>query len=208
MRHDTITAKSQSGHDSTIGVGDHVAVTGILRTMRIRWGLVAAVLTCTVLLTVYKDETTRAQALPSHLAGADFSDATVGAKEDSAARTLAPGHFRFTTGLDQEPQHIQGPVTCDTRDDVYRIAIGDLNAGGVEIGLSQDESILKYADLGYRNGANLMLINDGDADREPGKARPILRKLGNTYFASGYATGLTASQRETDRYFEISVACP
>lgn len=172
--------------------------------MRIRWGLVASVLTCTVLLIGYKSEITSAQAVPSQ----EFSDTTAGATEGDAERTLAPGHFRFTAGLDKEPQHIQGPVTCDTRDDVYRIAIGDPDAGGVEIGLSQGESILKYAALGYRNGVHLMLINDGEIDREAGQTLPTVRKTGNTYFASGYATGLTASQRDTSRYFEISVACP
>lgn len=176
--------------------------------MRIRWGLVASVLACTVLLTGYKVEATRAQAVPSQVPDADFSDTTAGAKEGNAAGTLTPGHFSFTTGLDKVPQHIQGPVTCDTRDDVYRIAIGDPDAGGVEIGLSQDESILKYADLGYRNGVNLMLINDGEIDRETDQTLPTVHKMGNTYFASGFATGFTASQRDTDRYFEISVACP
>lgn len=176
--------------------------------MRIRWGMVAAVLTCTVLLTGYKDETTSAQALPSQVPDAEFSDISAGAKDGNAARTLAPGHFLFTTGLDKVPQHIQGPVTCDTRDDVHRIAIGDPDAGGVEIGLSQDESILKYADLGFRNGVNLMLINDRENDRETGKTPPTVHKIGSTYLASGYATGLTASQHEIDRYFEISVACP
>ena len=191
-----------------MGCGDLGVTTGILRSMRVRWGLVAAVLTCTVLTAGYKGETTRAQALPSLGSEADVSVATAGAKDDGAGRMLAPGHFRFTTGLDKEPQHIHGHVTCDTRGDVYRIAIGDPSSGGVEIGVAQDASILKYADLGYRNGANLMLVNDGTADREPGEAPPTFRKWGDTYFASGYATGLTASQHEIDRYFEISVSCP
>ena len=176
--------------------------------MRIRWGLVASVLTCTVLLTGYKSEITSAQAVPSQIPNADFSDATVGANEANAARTLAPGHFRFTMGLDKEPQHIQGPVTCDTKGDVYRIAIGDPDAGGVEIGLSQDESSLKYVYLGYRSGVSLMLVNDGEIDGETGNTAPAVHKTGSTYFASGYATGLTANQLEAKRYFEISVACP
>ena len=175
--------------------------------MRIRWALVASVLTCTVLLTGYKSETTRAQAVPS-LPEGEFSDTTAGAKGSNAAGTLSPGHFRFTIGRDKEPQHIQGPVTCDTRDDVYRIVIGDPDAGGVEIGLTQNESILKYAALGDRNGVNLMLINDGESDRETDRPPPTVHKTGNTYFASGYATGLTASHRDTTRFFEISVACP
>jgi len=206
--HDSITAKSQSGFHSTIRSGDHVAARGILGNVRIRWALVASVLTCTVLLTGYKYETTSAQSAPGPSPDAEFSDTTAGTREGNAARTLAPGQFRLTTGLVKVPQHIQGAVTCDTRDDVYRIAIGDPESGGVEIGLSQDESILKYADLGYRDGVNLMLINDGDVDREAGETLPIVHKVGNTYFASGYATGLTASQLDTDRYFEISVACP
>ena len=176
--------------------------------MRIRWGLVASVLTCSVLLTGYKTETTGAQAVPSQMPDAETSDTTVGANESDAARTLAPGRFRFTTGLDKEPQHIQGPVTCDTRDDVHRIAIGDPDAGGVEIGLSQDESTLKYVYLGNRNGVNLMLVNDGELEPETGKTLPTVHKTGNTYFASGYATGLTAGQRHINRYFDISVACP
>lgn len=169
--------------------------------MRIRRGLVIAVLTCAVLLTGYKIDTTSALAGPSH-------DVTAGANQDSARQTLAPGDFRFTMGLDKEPQHIQGPVVCDTRDDVHRIAIGDPNAGGVELGLSEDESALKYAYLGYRNGVYLMVVNDGDTDREVGETPPAVHKTGTTYFASGYATGLTATQRVIDRYFEISVACP
>lgn len=176
--------------------------------MRIRWGLVASVLTCTVLLTGYKSETTSAQAVPSQMPDAVFSDATAGAQDSNAARTLAPGRFRFTTGLDKVPQHIQGPVTCHTAEDDYVIAIGNPDAGGVEIGLSQDESILKYVDLGYRQGVSLMLVNDGDTDRVAGKALPTVHKTGNSYFVSGYATGLTASQHDVNRYFEISVACP
>ena len=176
--------------------------------MRIRWGLVASVLTCTVLLTGYKTEATSAQALPIQVPDAELSRTTAVANDINAARTLAPGHFRFTTGLDKEPQHIQGPVTCDTGDDNYVISIGNPDAGGVEIGLSPDDSVLKYVDLGYRHGVNLMLVNDGVVDSETGKIPPTVQKTGNTYFTSGYATGLTASQRATNRYFEISVACP
>jgi len=176
--------------------------------MRAHWGLVASVLTCTVLLTAYKNETTSAQAVPSQLPDAEFSDTAAGANGSKAARTLAPGHFRFTTGLEKLSQHIQGPVRCDTRDDIHRVAIGDPDAGGVEIGLSQDESTLKYVDLGYRNGANFMFVNDGNLDPQPGETPPTVHKAGNTYFASGYATGWTADQRETNRYFELTVACP
>jgi hypothetical protein len=172
--------------------------------MRIRGGLVVAVLTCTVLLTGYKNET---RTHPATNTDADFSDTTAAAA-GNAARTFAPGHFRFTTGLDKVPQHIQGPVTCDTKDDVHRIAIGDPAAGGVEIGLSQDESIVKYVDLGYREVVNLMLINDSNKDLEAGRTPPAIHKVGDTYFTSGYATGLTAGNQDTDRYFEIVVACP
>lgn len=175
--------------------------------MRVRWGLGAIVLTGTVLLTAYEAETTSARAVSGQPPDASFSDATVGAPE-GIARTLAPGRFIFTTGLDKVPQHIQGPVACDTEADSFRIAIGDPDGGGVEIGLSTDESTLQYVDLGYRNGVNLMLRNDGETDRTPGQAPPTVRKTGNTYFASGYATGLTSTNRDTSRYFEIFVTCP
>lgn len=176
--------------------------------MRIRWGPVVSVLTCSVLLTGYRYETSSAQAVPNQPPSAGFSGTTAGATEGDNAPTLAPGHFRFTTGLDKIPQPIQGPVTCDTRDDVYRIAIGDPDAGGIEIGLTHHESFLKYVDLGNREGVNLMMINDGDGVREAGETPPAVHKAGDTYFASGYATGVTASQHDTDRYFEIAVACP
>jgi hypothetical protein len=166
--------------------------------------LVATTLTCGVLLTAYQYQTTSAQAVASQAPNATSSDPAAVAQE----QTLAPGHFRFTTGLDKEPQYIQGSVVCDTKDGIHRIAIGDPDAGGVERGLSGDESILKYADLGYRNGVNLALVNDGETGSETGKALPAVHKTGNTYFASGYATGLTTGQRDTTRYFEISVACP
>lgn len=175
--------------------------------MRGRWALVASLLTCTVLLTAYKSEATRAQALPGELPDGGSSVTAAGANGNDTAGTLAPGDFRFTIGLDHERQHIQGPVTCDTRGDVRRISIGDPNAGGVEIGLSEDESTLKYVDLGYRNGVFLMLVNDGDAEREVDTA-PAVRKSGETYFTSGYATAFAAGQHETERYFELSVACP
>ena len=175
--------------------------------MRIRSGLVATVLTCSVLLTGYKAETTSAHAVPGQSPDEEFSEMLTGAKEGSAARTLAPGHFRFTTGLDRAPQHIQGLVSCETRDDNRLIAIGDQDAGGVEIGLSEDESTLKYVDLGYRDGIFLMLVNDGEPPAA-GSAPPVLQKAGATYLVSGYARGLTATQHDVDRYFEISVACP
>ncbi len=176
--------------------------------MRVRWSLVAAVLACTVGLAAHENQTMRAQAVPGQVPDAEFSDATAAVKEDSAAHTLEPGQFRFTTGLDKEPQHIQGPVVCGTRDGLYKIALGNPDAAGVEIGLTQDESTLKYVDLGYRNGVSLMLVNDGQPDRGSGQSPPVVYKTGNTYFVSGYATGLTSTQRETNRYFEISVACP
>ena len=175
--------------------------------MRIRRGLVIAVLTCTVLLTGYKVDPTSALAVPGRLPD-DVSDGTPGAKRGSVAPALAPGEFRFTTGLDKVPQHIHGPVVCDTRDGIHRIVIGDPDAGGVEVGLSADESTLKYADLGYRNGVYLMLVNDGDSGRAAGKTAPAVRKAGMTYVASGYATGMTATQQNIDRYFEIAVTCP
>lgn len=170
--------------------------------MRFRWGLLASALTCTVLLTAYENATSSARAVPSKLPGTESSGATALANE------LPPGHFRFTTGLARVPQHIQGPVTCDTRDDTYRIAIGDQEAGGVEIGLSWDESTLKYVDLGNRSGVNLAVINDGEAGRDASRTPPSVHKTGDTYLVSGYATGLTTSQQDTSLYFEISVACP
>lgn len=174
---------------------------GILHNMRFRWGLLASALTCTVLLTAYENATSSARAVPSQLPAAESSNATARANE------LPPGDFRFTTGLAKVPQHIEGPVTCDTRDDTYRIAIGDQEAGGVEIGL-QEESSLKYVDLGNRSGVNLALINNGNTGDDPSGTPPSVHKTGDTYFVSGYATGLTASQQDTSLYFEISVACP
>jgi hypothetical protein len=167
--------------------------------MRIRWGLLAPVLTGIVLLAAYQDTTTSARAVP---------DQAVLTKSAAGVAELEPGNFRFTTGLDKVPQHIRGPVTCDTRDDTYRIAIGDPDAGGVEIGLSQDESILKYVDLGYRNGVYLALFNDEQTVGDQGQALPSVRKTGDTYVASGYARGMTPSQHDARVYFEISVACP
>lgn len=164
--------------------------------MRIRWGLLAPVLTGVVLLAAYQDTPTNARAVPA------INNAAAGASE------LQPGDFRFTTGLDRVPQHIRGPVTCDTRDDTFRITIGNPDAGGVEIGLSQDESTLKYADLGHRNGVYLALFNDGETVGDTSQALPSVRKIGNTYLASGYARGMTPSQHDARLYFEISAACP
>lgn len=168
--------------------------------MRVRSGVVAFALTCTVMLTAYETESTSAQALPVQPPDAEFSAATAG--------TLAPGQFRVTTGLDKEPQYVQGPVACDAGEDSFTIAIGDPDAGGVEIGLSPDESALQYVDLGYRNGVSLVLLNNGETDGETGQALPVVHKTANTYFVSGYAIGMTASHRDTSRYFEITVACP
>ena len=52
-----------------------------------------------------------------------------------------------------------------------------------------------------------MLVNDGEP-AAAGSTPPVLQKSGATYFVSGYARGLTATQHDVDRYFEISVACP
>lgn len=178
---------------------------GILSTVRTRRRLLASALTCTVLIVAYQAETTSARATSAEAKAAEISKAAGTANADSA---LAPGEFSFTTGLDREPQHIQGPVTCDTRDDTRRIKIGDPDTTGVEVGLSSDESTLRYVDLGNRGGVYLALFNDGsdvvDASTSPG----TVRKTGNTYVVSGYASGNTADQNTTRLYFEISVACP
>lgn len=130
----------------------------------------------------------------------------------TGAQTLKPGDFRFSTGVDKQPQHIHGPVTCDTRDDTYRIRIGDPDAGGLEIGLSLDGANLKYVDLGNRGGVYFALFNDSDdplgdgGDQRP--AEGAVRRAGETYLVSGRATGMSANHHVTQLYFDISVACP
>ncbi|MFN8072844.1 MAG: lipoprotein LpqH [Mycobacterium sp.] len=178
--------------------------------MRTRGRLLASALTCTVLIAAYQIETTNARAVSTEGKAAAISKSAGAANTADDSPTLAPGEFRFTTGLDREPQHIQGPVTCDTRDDTYRIKIGDPDANGVEIGLSLDESSLKYVDLGNRGGIYYALFNDGEdvINGGPAPAPGTVHKTGNTYVVSGYATGTTANQHSTGLYFEIAVACP
>lgn len=192
--------------------GGHVAGAGILFTVRIRRRLLASALTCAALIAAYQNETSSARAVPNEIKDAEISKSAATANGE---QPLSPGEFRFTTGLDREPQHIFGSVTCDTRDGVHRIRIGDPYAGGLELGISPDESTLKYVDLGNRGGVYLALFNDGDEvfhDADP-QGRPstppgTVHKTGGTYFTSGYATGTTADQQSTGLYFEISVACP
>ncbi len=184
---------------------------GILSTVRTRRLLLASGLTCTVLIAGYQTETTSARAISTEGKAAEISKAAGTANTADDTQTLSPGEFRFTTGLDREPQHIRGPVTCDTRDDTYRIRIGDPDANGVETGLSLDGSSLKYVDLGNRGGVYYALFNDGEDVIDasgPDQARGAVHKTGNTYVASGYATGTTASRHGTGLYFEIAVACP
>jgi hypothetical protein len=158
------------------------------------------------LIVAYQTETTSARATSAEAKAAEISKAAGAANNDS---TLAPGEFRFTTGRDREPQRIQGPVTCDIRDGIRRIKIGDPYSTGVEIGLSSHESSLRYVDLGNRGGVYFALFNDGTDVADPGDPTAgSVHKTGDTYVVSGYATGSTAAQNTARLYFEISVACP
>lgn len=169
--------------------------------------LFASAVTCAVLFAGYHTEATSARAVSDEMGVSDLSSAAGAANVPDAMRVLPPGKFRFTTGRDKEPQYIEGPVTCDTRDDTYRVTIGDPDARGVEIGLSPDESTLKYVDLGNRAGTYFAFYSD-DSEGDPGAARGSVRKTDDTYLVSGEATGTTAHQQVTRLHFDIAVACP
>lgn len=87
--------------------------------------------------------------------------------------------------------------------------IGDPDAGGLEVGLTLDESSLKYVDLGNRGGVYFAFFNDALTEGgEPSAADGAVHKAGDTYFVSGRATGTSATQHLSTLQFDISVACP
>ena len=207
--HDWVTAKSQCGAAYTYRRGGPVGGAGILSTVRTRGRLLASALTCTVLIAATRSDDECAGGIDGRQGCGDLQISRRSKHGPTIRRPLAPGGSASPPDWTGSLSTFRDPSRYDTRDDTYRIKIGDPDANGRGNRPLLDESSLKYVDLGNRGGIYYALFNDGEdvINGGPAPARHGPQD-GNTYVVSGYATGTTANQPGTGLYFGVAVACP
>jgi lipoprotein LpqH len=133
--------------------------------------------------------------------GSTSTSASSAATSSSESETAAAGPASATVTVDGQPRPVDGPVTCQTMDGKFSIAIGEVITG-VIVGLEPDASTVHGVGLGDVNGVVLNFTEGVPGDTA------TATKDGNTYTVTGAASGVDAANKPVSKPFEIVATCP
>lgn len=121
----------------------------------------------------------------------------------SSSNPSAPAPVAEKVVIDGQAQSVTGPVTCTPNAGNINISIGDPTNGIGAVITTADPPVVQAVGLGNLTGVTL-----GYAASAPDQGSVQATKSGNFYTIKGTATGLSNTQQQLTKPFEMDVTCP